>query len=248
MTTFFKGVAILSIKELKDFFLSPLVYILTGCFSLLLGWLFFNYLILSKNHTALSLTNSVLRPIFGNMNFIFLFFAPIITMRSFAEEKKRHTIELLFLSNLSHLQIILGKFIGVFFVSLFMLSLTVLFPIILAFSGFTDWGIVTSSYLGIIFSIMCYLAVGLFTSSLTQNQIISAISGFAILLGLMLLVATGNATNNFIVTQIFQYISVAFHYEGFTRGAIRSFDIAYYLSFLSFFFFLTHKSLDSRNW
>lgn len=243
-----RGFFVLLHKEIKDIFLSPLIYILSALFSAMTGWLFFNYIVQSKHLSSATITSSVLTPLFGNMNFIFLFLAPLLTMKSFAGEKKQHTLQLLFLSDLGHFQIIFAKFMAALFGVLFMLSLTVLFPTILAVSGYSDWGSVSASYAGLIFSIMCYLSVGLFTSSLTDNQIIAAISGFCILLLMMLMVLTANATDNFIIGQIFQYLSIAAHYEGFVRGTIKSYDLIYYASFVGFAFFLTNKSLDSRNW
>jgi len=245
---FIRGIWILFLKELKDLFLSPLVYIVTALFCLIMGWLFFNYLILSKNLTTVTLTESILVPIFGNMNFVFLFLVPLLTMRLFAEEKKQKTLDLLIHSDLGILQIILGKLMASFATSIFVLSFTVVFPLILAFSGYNDWGIVASSYLGIIFSILCYLSVGVFASVLTNNQIVSALVSFCILLGLMLLVLSVNATNNDMLGQIVQYSSIPFHYEGLVRGSIKSYNLVYFTSFVGFFIFLTHKSLGSRNW
>lgn len=82
-----KKVMILARKELKDSFSSPLIYVLCGLFSLMMGWLFFNYLIQSTQMTTTTMTQGVITPIFGNINFIFVFLCPLITMRSFAEEK-----------------------------------------------------------------------------------------------------------------------------------------------------------------
>jgi len=245
---FVKGVWILFAKELKISFTSPLIYILSAMFSLMMGWLFFNYLILAKNLTTLTMVNSVLVPIFGNMNFIFLFLAPMITMGHFAEEKKGKTISLLHLSMLSDLQIVLAKYMASLVSVMFMLMLTMVFPIILACSGYTDWGTVLASYLGIILSVMCYLAVGIFASSLTENQIISAVVTFCILLGLMLLVLSINATSNQFLADMVRYLSIPAHYESFVRGEIKSYDLVYFVSFIGFFLFLTRKSLDARNW
>src|SRR5690606_28318844 len=120
--TFFSGVYILTKKELADAFSSSLVYVLTGLFSLLMGWLFFNYVVLSSEMTAGTLLQSVFNPIFGNMNFVFLFFAPLLTMNAFALEKRQGTLGLLLLSNLGHAQIILGKFVAAMLLACFMLS------------------------------------------------------------------------------------------------------------------------------
>ncbi len=243
-----KGIIVLFKKELYELFSSPLIYVLTGLLTGLMGWLFYNYLIASPELTELSLADSILRPLFGNMNFIFLFLAPMLTMRMFSEEKKQHTLELLFLSHLQDYQIIVGKFLAAVVTVIFMLSFTLIFPIVLSFSGFSDWGMIMSSYTGIILSVMCYVAVGIFTSSLTENQILAAISSFCILMAILLLVITSNATHNFIVGQIFEFMSVPFHFESFVRGSVTSYNIVYFLSFWIFFMFLTSKSLDSRRW
>lgn len=243
-----KGIWILYKKEVKDFFFSPILYILTALFCAIIGWLFFNYLVLSKEATSATLTQAVLSPIFGNMNFIFLFMAPLLTMRCFAEEKKLNTLDLLFHSRLGNVQIILGKLLASFTAALFMLSFTLVFPVVLAISGYSDWLTVASAYLGLLLSVLCYLAVGIFASSLTENQVVSALVAFSLLLGSMLLVMSANASQNPLVGQILSYMSIPFHYEAFVRGAIKSYSLLFFLSFLGFFTFLTRESLESRNW
>lgn len=245
---YLNGVMILAKKELKDAFSSPLIYVLTGLFSLMMGWLFFNYLLQSREMTSATMTQGVITPIFGNINFIFIFLSPLITMRSFAEEKKQKTLDLLLMSNLTEMQIVMGKYISNIIMAFFMLFLTLLFPVILAFSGYSDWGVVGSSYLGIIFSIMSYMSVGLFCSSLTDNQIVASLLTFCILLGSMLLVITVNATNNYLFALFIQYLTIPFHYEGFTRGLLRSYSFVYFFSFYFFFILLTKKSLEAKKW
>lgn len=241
-------VMILAKKELKDAFSSPLIYVLSGLFSMMMGWLFFNYLLQSSQMTTTTMTQGVITPIFGNINFIFIFLCPLITMRSFAEEKKQHTLDLLLRSELSEMEIILGKLLSNVCLVLFMLSLTSLFPIILSLSGYSDWGVVGSSYTGIILSIIAYTTVGLFCSSLTDNQIVASLITFCILLGSMLLVISVNATNNYLLALMIQYLTIPFHYEGFTRGVIKSYSLIYFLSYYAFFILLTLKSLQRRKW
>lgn len=242
------GLWVLYKKEIKDSFLSPMLYILTALFCGIIGWLFFNYLVMSKDATTASLTQAVLVPIFGNMNFIFLFMAPLLTMRCFAEEKKLNTLDLLFHSRLDNIQIILGKLLASFTGALFMLSFTLVFPIVLSVSGYSDWAVVGTAYLGLLLSVLGYLAVGIFASSLTENQVVAAILGFCLLLGSMLLVMSANASQNYIVGQILSYLSVPYHFEAFVRGALKSYSFIYFISFLGFFVFLTRESLESRNW
>lgn len=245
---YIKNIGVLVSKELKDNFYSPVVYILSALFCLSMGWLFFNYLYASKELTDHTLTQSVLTPIFGNMNFIFLFLSPILTMKAFTEERKLHTLELLLTSRLDHFQIIMAKLLSNFLLAAFMISLTLVFPIILAMSGYDHWNIVLSSYLGILLSVFCYLSVGLFASSMSDNFVVSALLGFCILLGIMLLSLTGNATENVLLAQMVKYLAVPYHFENFVRGGMRSYNFVYILSFVGFFFYLTHIKLESRRW
>lgn len=248
MTSFFSNIWLLAKKELADSFRSSLLYVLTGFFSLLMGWLFFNYLVLSSEMTAGTLLQSVFNPIFGNMNFIFLFFAPLLTMHSFALEKRQGTLGLLLLSNLSHIQIILGKFIAIVLSTIFMLSFTLILPLILSFAGYSQWALIFTGYAGIIFSICCYVSVGIFASSLTDNPVISAVISFCILMGMMLIVLSANASDNPIVGEILSYLAIPFHYEGFVRGAVKSYSLVYFVSVTGFFLWLSERSLESRNW
>lgn len=243
-----RGIWRLLKRELHETFSSPLIYILAALFSALMGWLFYNYLINSQELTELSLSDSVIRPLFGNMNSLFLFVAPLMTMRSFAGETKQNTLSLLLLSKLSDGQIIAAKILAASLATLFILLFTLVFPIIVSFSGFSDWGLIFTSYLGLLLSIVCYLSVGIFFSSLTDNQIIAAISTFCFLIFLMLIVVTANASNNFIVIQLVSYFSIPFHLEGMVGGVVRSYSLVYFFSFIIFFTFLTSKSLDRRRW
>lgn len=246
--SFMSGVWILARKELADAFGSSLIYVLTGLFSLLMGWLFFNYIVLSTEMTSGTLMQSVFNPIFGNMNFIFLFFGPLLTMNAFALERRQGTLGLLLLSNLGHLQIILGKFLAAIITATFMLSFTLIFPVILSFAGYSHWAIIFTGYFGIVMSIACYVAVGIFASSLTENPVVSAVLSFCILLGMMLLVLSANATDNVLVSEILSYVAVPFHYEGFVRGAMKSYNFVYFASMIGFFLWLSERSLEARNW
>lgn len=248
MSSFFSGIWLLTRKELGDAFSSSLIYVLTGLFSLLIGWLFFNYVILSAEMNSGTILQSVFNPIFGNMNFIFLFFAPLLTMHAFALEKRQGTLGLLLLSNLGHLQIVIGKFLAAVLTACFMLSFTLILPVILAFAGYSKWGIISTGYIGIIFSVCCYVAVGIFASSLTDNPVIAAVLSFCMLLGMMLLVLSANATNNPLVGEILSYVAVPFHYEGFVRGAVKTFNLVYFASVVGFFLWLSERALDARNW
>ncbi len=245
---FFKGVWLICKKELTDLFQSPLIYILAALFSFILGWLFFNYLMASKVATSQTLTPAVVEPIFGNMNLIFVFLVPLLTMNSFALERKNGTLDLLFRSKLTDVQIIIGKFISQFLVTLFLLSFTLVFVIVLKTAQFKDWSIVWSSYIGLLLSISCYIAVGIFTSTLTENAIVASLLSFCILISSMILVLSTNALENEFVTELVQYMTIPFHYYSFSKGVIRSYSLIFFASFTGFFIFLTMRSLGRRKW
>lgn len=248
MKDYLKGIYFITKRESREYFSSSLVYILAALFLLVIGPLFFNYLSSAQNLTEGSLTNSILIPTFGNMNFVILLLVPLITMKSFSEEKKSGTLKILFLSKLNHVQIILGKLFAGTIVLMFILVLTLVFPIILGFSGYNDWGVVFTSYCGLLFSGILYLSVGLFCSCLSKNQIVSAFLSFGILMGLMLLVVISKVTQNDLIVQFFAYISIPFHFENFIRGALINYNFIYFFSFLGFVIYLTHRSLESRKW
>lgn len=243
-----KGINFLVMKELKDYFSSPLVYVLASLFSGIMGLIFYNYLISSNEITNLSIIDTILLPTFGAMNFLLMFIVPLLTMGQFSEEKKNQTLDLIMMSNLRPSAVIVGKFLSTFIVVFFLVALTFIFPIILGLSGFSDWGLIFTNYLAIYLSVMAYISVGLFASTLTENQIISVVVTFCILFALLLLVNMAQVTDNYIVGLIIQYFSIGFHHAHFSRGQLVSFNFIYYFSFVGFFFFLTHKSVEARRW
>lgn len=244
----FRGIWLVSKKDLADLFYSPLTYVLAALFSFILGWLFFNYLMTSKVATSQTLTPAVVEPIFGNMNLIFVFLVPLMTMNSFSGEKRNGTLDLLFRSQLTDWQIILGKFLSQFLLAVFLLSFTLIFVVVLKTAEYKDWPIIWTSYFGLLCSVSCYIAVGLFTSTLTENGIISSLLSFCLLISSMILVLSSNALENEFVTELIQYLTVPYHYFAFSKGVIRSYSIVFFLSFVGFFLYLTWRSLERRKW
>ncbi len=248
MKNFLVGIRILYLKEFKETLKLPMTYILAALFSLIVGWLFFNYLASQKVLTQKVLEGGVWIPTLGNMNFIFLFFIPLITMRQFSLERRQGTLEFLFSSRLSNWQILIGKFLSSLTFSIFILSLTLIFPVVLFLSGHKEIGHMLVGYLGVFFTLTCYLSVGLFTSYLCDNQISAALMAFSILLVIMLFMFVGNFSSNYLLNQFFLYLSIPFHVQNLFQGVIRTYNIVYFCSFVLFFFYLTERYMDSRNW
>lgn len=244
-------------RDFRSYFNSPIAYIVIAAFLFLMGWMFFNILShfnmqnmqYQQFHMGkgISITDGVLRPLFGNMNVILLFLLPLITMRLFAEEKKMHTIELLMTSPVTLWQIILGKFFAAFLLVAVMLGLTIAYPIILYVTGNPDLGPIIGSYLGTLLLSSCVLAIGIFCSALTENQIVAAaLTWMAALFFWLVNWAAYNAGE--FMREVFEHLSLITHFQNFNQGILSTSDVVYYLSFIFLGLFLTHRVLDSFRW
>ncbi len=244
-------------RDFRSYFTSPIAYIVIASFLGIMGWMFF-YTLSYFNQQMMqyqqfqmgkgpSLTEGVIRPLYGNMNVIFLFLLPFVTMRLFAEEKKQHTIELLMTSPATLWEIILGKFLSGFGLLVVMLSVTLAYPIILAITGNPDWGPIATSYIGMLFLGSCYLAIGTLCSAMTENQIVAGALTFAA--GLFFwLISWASQSAGPVWSEVFTYLSLISHYNNFGQGIVSSTDVIFYVSFIGLGLFLTHRVLDSFRW
>ena len=251
-------------KELHTLFVSPIAYVVLGVFFAVTGYFF--YIILgnviefvmqrafqSQQFGAapppFDASTTVIRGFFGVLSTILLFLVPMITMGVFAEEKRRGTIELLFTSPLTHLQLILGKFSALVLFLLVMLVPSILNSVLLYYLSDPTPPLspMLVGYLGAFLLGGTLLAMGVFVSSLTENQIISAVITFGAFLVLWVIdAAVGSATT--LGNEVIRYVSVLNHYEDFTKGVLDSQHIVFYLSFIFLGLFLTSLSLDSVKW
>ena len=243
-------------RELNGYFSSPIAYVLIGFFALLFGWFFYVPLAyfeqqsmqMGMNPTqALNINQMLINPTFMNTTVIFLFLFPLITMRTYSEEKRSGTIELLLTSPITDVQIILGKFFGALLLYCAMLAVTLIHMAILFIFGDPEWKPIATGYLGLLLMGGCFLSLGLFISSLTKNQIVAAMATFAVFL--MLWVISWISTFVGPTTQtVLQYLSLTEHFDDFAKGIIDTKHVIYYLSFMAFGLFLTAKSVDSERW
>lgn len=242
-------------KDLRSYFTSPIAYIVIPIFLLLVGWMFgnlFSYFMQSSTqYSALNfgqkptLADSVIRPLFGNVNVILLFVAPFITMRLLAEERKDHTIELLLTAPVRAHQIVLGKFLAGFGLITVMIALTLVYPIILELVAKPDWGVIAGAYLGLLLVSATYVAIGLFWSSKTENQIVAAVLTFGTLLFLWLISWSAHRAGP-VWSDVLNYLSLIGHYSNLAQGTIDSSDIVFYLTFCGFGLFLTKLAVDNN--
>jgi len=244
-------------KEINGYFSSPLAYVLIGLFSVVTGIMFFNLLVTytdgiqaipQQMAQEISFVDEVVLRLFANINFLFLFFIPLITMRLFTEEKKQDTLDLYWMAPVKDWELIIAKGLAAFAMILAMLLMTLLYPLIIWGVGIQDLTVLGSAYMGILLNAMAYISLGLFCSSLTNNQIVAALLSILGVLFLWLITWGGHLNSNFLLAQIFTYVGISSHFERVLRGLLGTQDLIYYGTFIFFFLYLTHKSLGRRNW
>jgi ABC-2 type transport system permease protein len=244
-------------KELRSYFASPIAYIIIGLFSLLFGWFFYMYLMLFVQQSeqmmqmggggAANINQSMIRGVLLNSAVIILFVMPMITMRTYSEEKRSGTIELLLTSPITDLQIILGKFFGALGLYLAMLFVTMLYMGILFYFGNPEWRPIATGYLGLLLMGACFISAGLLISSVTKNQIVAGVITFAVFLMLWVINWIGESSGP-TTRSVVSYLSITEHFDDFARSILDTKHIIYYLSFITFGLFLTAKSVDSERW
>ncbi len=226
-------------RELKSYFASPVAYVVTALFLVMSGYLFSAILVQSQEAS--------MRFIMQNLSVIFLFIMPFLTMRLLAEEQRTGTVEILLTNPVRDHEVVIGKFLGATIFFLVMLVFTLYYPFLLMTYGNPDRGPIMSGYLGLLLQGMAFLAVGLFASSLTQNQIIAAVLTFTVLLVLWLAEAASNILGA-PMRDVLRYLSITSHFQDFPRGVIDTAHIVYFLSIVVASLFLATLSLQTRRW
>jgi len=228
-------------KEFRGYFNSPIAYIFIISFLVFTSWLFFKGFFL--------MNQSSLRSFFSILPWVFLFLAPAVTMRSWAEEKKLGTIELLMTLPVKDYEVVLGKFLASFIFLIVTLLCSIPLPLTVMLVGNPDIGPIWGGYLGAFLMGGAYLAIGCFASSLTENQIVAFI--IAIFLSFALLIIGENLVIMNLpgaLVPVFTFLGLGAHFESIGRGVIDSRDIIYYISIIGFFLFLNGLSVESRKW
>lgn len=227
-------------KELQSYFCSPVAYIVFSAFLMILGYFFWVFILSSQ---IASLT-----PILSNSAFILLIASPVLTMRLISEEKKNKTIELLLTSPISPTEIIIGKYFASLILYCILFLITLEFPfIIYHYSPEFDWGPVFTGYLGMILMASAYISVGLFASTISENQIIAAMSCFGILLLFWFFGWSKDIFDN-AFGQILANLSIFDRFADFLRGIIDTGNIIFFIVFTFIWLFLASRVLESDRW
>ena len=242
-------------KELRSYFASPIAYILIGFFLLPFGVFFYLYLTAFVKQSlqqaqfggAMNINQSVIRYVLQNASVIILFIMPMITMRTYSEEKRSGTIELLLTSPVTDVEIILGKFFGALGLYAAMLSVTLIYIGILFVYGNPEWRPVVAAYLGLLLMGATFVSLGLLISSTTSNQIVAGVVTFVVFL-LLWIIGWFADTAGPTIGPITSWLSITEHFDDFSKGIIDTKHVLYYLSLITFGLFLTAKSVDTERW
>jgi ABC-2 type transport system permease protein len=228
-------------RELKSAFNSPIAYIVAVAYLVFTSvWLFFLNQYFSRNEASLRIYFSVIPT-------VFIFLVPALTMRSWAEERRTGTLEVLLTLPFSEWDLVLGKFLGVLSLLALVIVLSIPLPLSLAPLGFFDWGQVAGEYLGVFLVGASGIAVGLFVSALSTNQVTAFI-----LTALSLVALTLVSQVNFLVTLppwlawLLNWVSFGHHYDSFRRGVLDTRDLAWFILAVGLFLLLNVRVLVRR--
>ncbi len=245
-------------KEMRLYFTSPVAWVIITMFLFIAGYFFYSifaFYTLASMQSAmnpqmareLNVTDSVLRPLFSNVSVILLLLMPLITMRLFSEERRSGTIELLLTYPVRDGAVLIGKYLAALALYAIMLALTLLYPGIVLYFARVEWGPLLTGYLGLFLMGATFLAVGIFASSVTENQIVAAITTFGTLL-LLWVVGWSAEYVGGSWGRVLSHLSILEHFDTFARGVLDTKDVIFYIDVTLVALFLTLRSLETRRW
>jgi ABC-2 type transport system permease protein len=254
-------------KELNVYFTTPMAYVMFCGTTVIASYMFIAFIqrysqlsLLAMqapqmiDPTKLNLTDLVMAPLVGNVGVIFIFVVPFLTMRLMAEEKRQHTLELLMTTPVRPTEIVLGKFFAGFGVVALTIAFTLLYPVVLHLYGASagesapiEWNTVLVGYLGLLCWGAATVAIGLFISSLTENQAIAALVTFVVLLLTWLVGWVGEGAGP-VVKAVLDDLSSITHLRGLTNGELALKDLVYFASLTVLGLFLSQRAIESSRW
>ena len=226
-------------REIRTYFNSPIAYIVITVFMLLSGYLFFSSLFIERQ--------AEMRAYFNLMPLLLSFIVPAMAMRLIAEEKGSGSLEMLITMPVRDWQVIVGKFLAGMALLATMVGLTLFYAVTVMLVGPLDRGPAIGGYVGILLVGGAYMAIGVMASTLTRNQIVAFIIGFAISFSLYLFYRLVPFMPESL-RPLLAYLSVESHFDGMSRGIIDSRDVIYYLSVMVVSLVIATVSLESRKW
>lgn len=247
------AITTIAFTELRRMFYSPLAWSLMAILQFILALIF---LVLVQEYIEIvqpelvgmdnppGVTDTVVSAIYLWAGIIMLVIIPILTMRTFAEERMNGTFTLLRSSPITMTQVVLGKYLGLMIFILVMVAMISLMPVSLSLGTSLDWGKLLSALLGLILLLGSFAASGIFISSLVKQPIIAAVGSFGLLLFLVVLYISGNSQSS--GSELFVYLSHFGHFLSFLKGVFNTADLVYYLLFIIGFLVLTIRKLSNE--
>lgn len=227
-------------REMRNYFTSPIGYVYLAVFYFFAGFYFFGSTVL-PNTTDLS-------NVFSSLFIISLFVLPILTMRLMSEDLKNKTDQALLTAPISLFSLVMGKYLAALVMFVVGISVTLAYALVIALFSTPDWAMLAGHFIGL-FLLGCALAaIGMFISSLTENQVVAAAGAFAASLGLMLVDGLSSLTQNTLLKKIMDGLSFNSHYTSFTQGMLSLKDVVFFLSICAVFLFLTVRVFEKRRW
>ena len=227
-------------RELSAYFHSPIGYVFLAVFYFFSGYFF--------TFTCLRSMNASLSGVFAGLFSILLFLVPILTMRLMSEELRSKTDQLLLTSPLSLTGMVLGKYLAALLVYLLGISITLVYALVISTMASPHWPVVLSCFLGALLLGMAMIAIGMFISSLTQNQVIAAVGGFAVALFLILIDGLGFYLTNETLVALVMSLSFYQRFQSFALGILSLSGVGFFLGVTAIFIFLTVRVFEKRRW
>jgi len=236
-----RNVAALTQRELAANFLSPVAYVVALVFLVATGHLFMTSTLVEGGEASI-------RPMLNGMAWMLVFAIPLLTMRVLADEFASGTIETLMTAPVTDVEVIIGKFLGVFVYYAALLAATFVYVVLLFRYGGTDAGVVLYGYVGMLLLGGLYVAVGVFASALTRHQLVAAILAMGVLSLLSLVVDAFAAWRGGSWRTVLGYVNILHQFGDFSKGLVDTRSIVFFISGTLFFLFLAVKVLESRRW
>lgn len=227
-------------KEIQSYFYSPIGYVFIAMFMLICGIVFFVINITATTSDYVSTLQA--------MTIFFSFIVPVLTMRSFSDERKTKTDQLLLTAPVRIRHIVLGKYFATLFVLLVALLLNTVYPLILAIYGSPDGAGIFASYIGFFLMGATFMSIGLFISSLTESQVVAAVSTFGVAFAFWLGSTALSTVDNTVLRTVVSALSIYDRYASFSEGMIGFSPVIYYITLSGLFLFLTDRVVERRRW
>jgi len=227
-------------RELGAYFSSATAYVVMAVYFFFSG-LFFNFYCISANSSSLSY-------VYGNMFYIILFLIPIITMKTFAEEKKQKSDQALLTSPCSLTEIVLGKFLGAFVMYTLCTCIFLVYAIVISFFAQPQWSVILCTFLGTLLLGGSMIAINVFISVLTESQVVAAVLGMGVGLIISMMSYFVSLVSIEWIKTVLEKISFMSYYENFTYGILSITDVVFFLSVIALFLFFTVRALEKRRW